>query len=191
MSDDLALDVRAGLPDALRALVGEFPREAWEAHGGFGPLTRFWLERHGMFRRLLDAIERDGQLAVDGRMDGRDHATRVSRLGGMFVGGLHEHHHVEDDYYFPRLRALHPAVAQGFDILDSDHHALDAQLAGFTDAANALLQGVGVEDGARDRVGRFLERVALFRPALDRHLVDEEEIIVPVLLKYGEAAVGG
>jgi len=44
---------RKGLPDALRVLLEQYPRALWESHQNFDGLTRFWLERHLMFRRAL------------------------------------------------------------------------------------------------------------------------------------------
>ena len=45
-ADDLKLDVRTGLPDALRVLYETYPREVWEGHQNFGGLVAFWLDRH-------------------------------------------------------------------------------------------------------------------------------------------------
>ena len=190
--DALRLGTRERLPDALRTLLAEYPREGWSDHAGMGALTRFWLERHGMFRQLLTALEGDARATVDGQMDPRAHAGRLQRLGGVFVNELHGHHSIEDAHYFPRLRALDPAVEQGFAILDADHHALDGQLDGFAQAANTVLLRFSDarDDERRDRAGTFLTALEAFHPLLDRHLVDEEEIIVPVLLKYGEQSIG-
>ena len=55
LPDDLALGVRAGLPDALRVLLADYPREGWESHPHFTGLVRFWLDRHLMFRPLQAA----------------------------------------------------------------------------------------------------------------------------------------
>ncbi|MGB0354336.1 MAG: hemerythrin domain-containing protein, partial [Paracoccaceae bacterium] len=63
--DHLALAHREGLPDALRILLQDYPRETWQAHPNFGGLVAFWLDRHLMFRRL-DAMLTDAvQQALD------------------------------------------------------------------------------------------------------------------------------
>lgn len=49
----LDLDLRTGLPDALRVLLKEFPRDGWDDHPGIEGLVRFWLDRHMMFRRII------------------------------------------------------------------------------------------------------------------------------------------
>lgn len=69
MNDTLTLDTRDGLPDALRALLQDFPRDAWPAHDNFAGLVAFWLDRHLMFRRLMTALIDDAEHAVDHKID--------------------------------------------------------------------------------------------------------------------------
>lgn len=182
--DPEALGVRERLPDALRVLVEELPREGWGAHPGFSELIRFWLDRHGMFRQLLGLLREDAEAAEAGRLDGADFARRLSRHGGLFVNELLAHHRIEDAHYFPVLQARDPRVQRGFDILDRDHHALDGALGLFADQANAVLRGAREREGARNRAGAFLREVEGLKPLLERHLVDEEELVVPVLLRH-------
>jgi hemerythrin-like domain-containing protein len=179
MSD--ALNDRDGLPEPLKVLLADYPREAWEAHPQFTGLVQFWLERHLMFRRLQAALEEDLQAAVDGKMDPQSHMSRLSRLGGMLVNQLHGHHQIEDMHYFPTLSSLDPRLVHGFTILDKDHHALDELLANFTDGANSVLQGGEAE--------AFQPHLIQFGGFLERHLWDEEDIIVPVLLKHEGAGL--
>ena len=40
---ELPLDVRDGLPDELRVLLKDFPRESWSNHPDFNGLTAFWI----------------------------------------------------------------------------------------------------------------------------------------------------
>ena len=195
MSDNLELEARPGLPEHLRDLLKLFPRDSWETHPNFGALTRFWLDRHGMFRDLMTHLQTDARLMADGNMDQQTYAHRLSRLGGMFVGELHGHHNVEDHHYFPLLAAMETRLQPGFDLLDADHHALDEHLQAFTDEANALLTSAtkmqqGEPADMSGGAARFSDLLNGFERFLDRHLVDEEEIIVPVLLKHGEGSFG-
>jgi len=185
---ELALDARAALPDALRVLLRDYPRAAWQAHPNFTGLVQFWLERHLAFRQMLDALEGDVQVRLDAAMAPEQYARRLSRIGSMLVGQLHGHHHIEDDHYFPMLQGLDARLERGFEILDRDHQALDPLLARFTDSANAALRADGAggdEAAARDAVGALAGELALLHRLLDRHLTDEEEIIVPVILRHG------
>ena len=184
---DLDLDLRTGLPDALLVLLKEYPREHWEAHPGYDGLIRFWLDRHMMFRRVLARLVDDAQRRKDGDMDRRNFASGLARLGSGFVGELHGHHSIEDMHYFPVLATKDARVAAGFELLDKDHHALDAHLNRFVERANSALQA-GDEDSAE--VGRLVEELDALGRFLDRHLIDEEELVVPVILKYGAGDLG-
>jgi iron-sulfur cluster repair protein YtfE (RIC family) len=186
----LALTERSGLPDALRILLFDFPREAWEANGNFGGLVRFWLERHLMFRRISAVLAVDGHRFLEGRIDDREFAVRLSRYGGHLVSDLHGHHLIEDSHYFPVLARTEPRIARGFEILDRDHHDLDGLLAGFTGAANAVLSAVGQPGKMRTAAGVHLEGLSRFALFLDRHLTDEEDLVVPVILRHGEGGLG-
>ncbi len=187
---DLPLETRTGLPDALRVLLADYPREAWEADPNFAGLVEMWLDRHLLFRRLLGLMRSEAEALLDRRADPRGWAGRVSRLGGHFAGDLHGHHSIEDQHYFPLLVTRDPRLEQGFAILDRDHHALDGHLARFVDEANGALRALDAA-GFRTEAGRFHAGLIRLEGFLDRHLTDEEELIVPVILRDGPDAVGG
>ncbi|TFL16307.1 hemerythrin domain-containing protein [Jannaschia formosa] len=184
---DLAL--RLALPDALRVLAEEFPRAGWaEAQGPFRNLVLFWLDKHMSFRRLLDRLEADAQAALDGA-DPMAYRRSLARHGGMLINELHGHHMIEDAQYFPVMERADPVFAQGLKILDADHQALDALLHEMTDGANAVLRDNAGGPGFRDRVGGLSKILARGGPLLQRHFEDEEELVVPVLLKHEPAAL--
>lgn len=165
-------------------LLELYPQDAWERDPGFSHLIRFWLDRHLMFRRLLERLREDAEHRLDRRTSAQDYRRVLSRLGGTFVGELHVHHNVEDAHYFPVLAQHDARLDAGFALLDADHHAIEAALAGFTDRANAVLDASGGESGHAE-TGLFHGEVLSLAALLDRHLTDEEELVVPVLLKYG------
>lgn len=185
--DDLALETRTGLPDPLRVLLEAYPRGGWEGDPGFDGLIRFWLERHLMFRQLLELLHGETEALLDARLDPAAYAPRLSRFGSLLLQELHTHHHVEDAHYFPRIRDCEARVASGFDILDRDHHALDGHLNAFAEAANGALRGLGQGKDAAAPLHTELGRLTRL---LDRHLTDEEELVVPVLLRHGTAGFG-
>jgi len=90
----LDLATRTGLPDALRVLVERHARARWEGHPEFNALTRFWLDRHLMFRRLQVQLVTETAGFLDRKREPRRFGADLSRLGGMFVSELHGHHHV-------------------------------------------------------------------------------------------------
>ena len=174
---DLALDRRDGLPDALRVLLRDFPRDMWESHPNFAGLVQFWLDRHMMFRRLAETLRSDAEAGLDGRLDPQQMRARLSRFGGMMLNQLHGHHQIEDMHYFPVLSKRDSRLDRGFAILDRDHHAMDGLLNRFATAANDVLRGA--------EPGPFHTDLVSFESMLLRHLEDEEDLIVPVILKHG------
>ena len=52
---DLALDARTGLPEDLKVLIAQYPREVWTSHGNLGEMAKFWGES---FDRMDDYIAR-------------------------------------------------------------------------------------------------------------------------------------
>ena len=183
------LTSRTRLPDALRVLVEELPRETWETHSNYSGLISFWLDRHLMFRRLMQQMDSDAQLALDRQISVPDYARRLARYGNMLVNDLHMHHMIEDQQYFPLLQRQDARVAHGFDILDKDHHAIDEVLHGFAEAANPLLSDPENEAAGLDRTATVRTELGRMSRLLDRHLTDEEELVVPVLLKYAPAGM--
>ena len=182
------LSTRQGLPDALRALVEAYPRDVWLAPSPFQNLISFWMEKHMSFRRLLTVLEKETQTALDGG-DARRYRQALARYGGMFVNDLHGHHQIEDAHYFPVLENIDPIFAKGLRILDADHHALDHILNDFVAAANEVLQQTDEGPEYKDGLGRLHTLLERSGPMLVRHFDDEEDLVVPVLLKHEPEAL--
>ena len=179
MTENPSIDLRErdGLPDALRVLAEKYPRAQWEGHPNFGEMIQFWMQRHLMFRQLIDLLRADTEGLLDRKMPFESYAQRLSHYGGTFLNQLHGHHQIEDAHYFPQLIRLDARLERGFELLEADHEVIDPLLAEFAAAANAVLQG--------GEAGALLTRIEGFETLLDRHLLDEEEIVVPVVLHTG------
>jgi iron-sulfur cluster repair protein YtfE (RIC family) len=177
MNGSLTLAERQGLPEALRVLADAYPRANWHGHANFGELVRFWMQRHAMFRQLIDVLHTDATQVLSAEIPFEAYRPRLSRYGGLLLNELHNHHQVEDHHYFPQLVALDARLERGFDLLESDHDAMDGLLHEMAEGANAVLQG--------GEAGPFLERLTGFGNLLERHLTDEEDIVVPVILDTG------
>ena len=190
MTEKLALSERHALPDALRVLLDEYPREAWKSDPGFNQLIAFWLDRHMMFRRLMAEMRKGTEGLLDHKMDPARFGTMVSRYGAMFVQQLHGHHMIEDQHYFPKLAIKDPRIEKGFAILDKDHHDLDAYLADFVTRANEVIGVHADRRKLQDAAGLFQTELTKLEGLLDRHLIDEEELVVPVILRYGADDLG-
>jgi iron-sulfur cluster repair protein YtfE (RIC family) len=177
------LENRKGLPDALRVLAETLPRAGWESHPNFDALIRFWLDRHLMFRDVLGRLRTGSQLYLDGRADPRRHAAETARYAGFLLNELHGHHGIEDHHYFPALIGLDGRLVRGFELLDADHQALDGHIHRMAGTTNAFLGRLGQGD-ERDRGADLGAGLARFETFLDRHLTDEEDLVVPVILTY-------
>lgn len=180
--NDLA--TRTGLPEALQILLREYPRDLWENHSHFDGLTRFWLERHLMFRKMLTIIQDDIQAGLDKKLEQMSINHRVGRIGSNFVQNLHGHHHMEDAHFFPKFIMVEPQLHAGFEILDKDHHTLDDNIDRFVTLANGLFQ-TETTSAHYEALGPLEHHLSQFTFFLDRHLTDEEELIVPIILKHG------
>ncbi|HKK36670.1 MAG TPA: hemerythrin domain-containing protein [Paracoccaceae bacterium] len=188
--DPTALHRRARLPEALRFLLADYPRRIWGDHPNFGPTTKFYLDRHAMFRECFAVMRRLTGEGLDGARPGTTFARDFARLGGFFLQELQTHHGIEDHHYFPALQRLEPRLTRGFEILDRDHHALHEALGRFHGAAETALRAARAPGDPKRAIGALDAELARFDPFLDRHLHDEEEIVIPVMLDRGEAALG-
>jgi len=188
--DPFALFVRDALPDEIAVLRRAHPRPTWPAHPNLGAMAAFWLQRHGLFRALGTALAEGGERLREGEVGAREFWPWFAPRVSTYLGELHTHHHVEDHHYFPIFRAADARLARGFDLLDADHGALDGLIQETAREANALfaaLQGPGdpvrAGDSLADRLSRMLA-------GLTRHLDDEEDLVVPLILERGEDALG-
>ncbi len=188
---DLHLERRHGLPEDLRYLVAKYPREDWQAHENLHGMASMWLQRHDMFRELGGILT--GAIADyrEGRSDARGFAGFFAPRLQFFLGQLDGHHNVEDQHYFPVFARAESRLKRGFDILDGDHHLIHEALERNAESANGFLRALQ-EDQDRQRfaadayAGENERLVAM----LARHLEDEEDLIIPLILERGEHAFG-
>lgn len=173
------------LPDEMQVLLDKYPREAWDAHPNFKQATRNWLAAHKMFRALSKAVREDAEQFLDKQIDPQAYAARLSYRGNALVGNLHGHHGWEDHAYFPELSAADPRFDSGLQILENDHLILDQVLHDFTDAAINTLDYIRLnEKAAFEEVGKVYEGAQIIEKLLARHLVDEEELAVPIIIHH-------
>lgn len=179
-------DIRTDdMPSEMQILLNQYPRESWDAHPGFHDKTRHWLGAHQMFRRLAGLVRKDTEVFLDRNSDGNDFAGRLSYYGGVLVNNLHGHHHWEDHDYFPELSAADPRFDAGLDLLEKDHADLDQVLEDFTARANRAIKLVQLdEQQARDEAGGLRVTAQAIEAFLERHLSDEEELAVPIILHH-------
>ena len=173
------------MPTEMQSLLRAYPRDAWEEHPGFKDKTRHWLGAHKMFRQLGRVLRSDTERYLDKSRAPDDYAARLSFYGGAMVRNLHGHHHWEDHAFFPELLAAEPRLDAGFDILEKDHEDLDRILDSFAKTANRVIKLIQLdEQQARGEAGRLHATAETIEALLRRHLGDEEELAVPVILHH-------
>ncbi len=188
---DLALTSRTGWPEDLRVLIARFPREQWEGHANLGEMARFWLSRHDMFRELAVAIQTVETQFRAGTLPATEFPRQLVPRLQFLLSQLDAHHQIEDLHYFPIFRAAEARLVRGFDVLEADHHAIHADMATTADTANALLRALAGEADALRRCGDdYAKASGALLKGLVRHLDDEEDLIVPLILDRGERALG-
>lgn len=78
----------------------------------------------------------------------------------------------------------------GFDLLESDHEIIHEGVEKTVEHARALLAALSQRAGdERQAADLFAQNIELFLNLLQRHLADEEDLVVPALLKHGEQAL--
>jgi len=100
------------------------------------------------------------------------------------VAGLRNHHEIEDFEYFPAFRALEPKLAPGIDVLAKDHARLQRHVDDALAALSELLAAAASDaKGTPQVTDRYAARTDELCRALTRHLDDEEDLIIPLLLE--------
>ena len=109
----------------------------------------------------------------------------------MFLSHLEGHHQIEDYQYFPLFVAAEGRLKRGFDVLEGDHAVIHAEMNRLAEAAKGFL-AVAPEDadGLRFAGDAYADASERLFDLLNRHLGDEEDLIVPVILARGETDLG-
>lgn len=167
-------------------MLDKHPRATW--HSREIPAAEFWLGVHGGFRRDAAALTALGQDFLDRRLPASELAVVAgARLRGL-VALLRAHHAVEDHHYFPTLRAGNPKLGTGFDLLARDHTALEedirASLAALGELTASAHSGA-LPIATRQAAERFASLGERLNRKLLRHLNDEEDVVIPMLIEHG------
>ena len=187
----LALTERNGWPQDLRTFLDRYPRDVWAQHENLGQMCQFWLSRHNMFRELAAAIEDAMTRYRDGKVSAEEFVNFFAPRLQFLLQQLHAHHQIEDYHYFPIFRKAEARLLAGFDVLEADHATLHHDIESTVSTANALLRSVSAGTDALNRAADSYADAsrALFK-GLKRHLDDEEDLIVPLILDRGEDKLG-
>ena len=184
MPDDVNIR-ETPMPSEMHLLLNDYPRDAWESHPNFAKATQNWLGAHKGFRQLGRIVRTEAENYIDKSRAPDEFAARLRYYGDIMVRNLHGHHGWEDRSYFPELSAADPRFDPGLEILESDHRTLDATLDGFVDAANRVIMLIQLDEKeARENAASLLDSATSIEKLLERHLADEEDLAVPIILHH-------
>ena len=164
-------------------MLERHPRATWPTAGSAS--VALWLQVHDRLRR--DAAGLDA--AAEDHRSGRSSPAQLAviaapRLRGL-VSAMQGHHQIEDFEYFPEFRRAEPRLAPGFDRLEREHaglsRAVDAALAALEELHAAAATAATPKLAAQ----RYVDAAAVLSAGLLRHLHDEENLVVPLLLARG------
>lgn len=175
---------RKGLPASVQETLLESTRSEWKDHPRFGGKAKFFMTIH---RDLLDGaaqLSRGVEQLLDVPDSDVGEATTQMNLlpfAKNLISFAHHHHEIEDHGYFPQFGLMYPELNRGFSLLDGDHKVLDAALDDTQVALNHLTGPAITRDQLADlhKGGQALENI------LNRHIWDEEEVIIPIFLRHG------
>lgn len=179
------VQLREALPAEMQILLKDYPRAAWPENPHFAQSIQNWMGAHKMFRQLSDITLKDTEAFLDRSMAPETYAKHISYYGDLLVRNLHGHHTWEDRKFFPELSKADNRFDGGLDTLELDHEVLDKTLNGFTGSANRVLKLMALDEKqAFEEAGNLRDYSQQIDALLKRHLQDEEDLVVPIILHH-------
>jgi len=176
---------RTDLGEDMHVLLRDYPRDTWPGHPNFASSIQNWMGAHSMFRQLGEITRVETENYLSKTRAPEEFCARLAHYGNMLTGNLHGHHTWEDRSFFPELRQADDRFSNGLETLEKDHETLDGTLDEFTRQANRVIKLVDLDEAqARDEAGPMQETIARIEQILNRHLADEEDLVVPILLHH-------
>ncbi len=180
-----SIHTRQGLPEVWQTLLRDYPREAWPDHPNFTRPIRKWMGAHVNFRQMAGLLRGQSKEMMDKTLDPARFQANLGHYGHALVQHLHGHHAWEDHRFFPELAGAAPRFIRGLDMLETDHTEMDALLERFSRAGNRYLQLMQMSpDDAPQELPDLMQQSQALEQFLNRHLTDEEDLVVPILLHH-------
>ena len=183
---------REGISQALRKFLFEIPRERWTQTPGFHGEPQFWLHIH---RGLLQASATLPELCKallnnpDRKPDGEEFRG-ILEFSSQLVHHAHQHHHIEDSHFFPLFAQQYPELIHPLSLLDGDHRVLSDVLDDMEKASHLMKVQLSEPLTSVHSLQKLTENMLASASSLDtlfrRHISDEEEICIPIMLKMSQ-----
>ncbi|WP_019026848.1 hemerythrin domain-containing protein [Colwellia piezophila] len=179
------VDLRKGLPAAIKSQLLPLAREQWSQHARYGGKASFFIQYHGdllataAYLKQLLATLLDGSQTLFTWQQLKDPLSAAQYL----VDRAHNHHQIEEQVYFPKFREIMPQLSKGIDLLDKDHQSLDLALDDLSNMVMSITMGMNTSDVInKQQVKLLTDSILHLQRILQRHLYDEEEVIIPIFL---------
>ncbi len=180
-----SIHTRDGWPEDTATLLADYPREAWPGHPNFARSIQNWMGAHVGFRQLGQVLRQTTEDYIDREISPEIAAAHLGYYGDILVRNLHGHHTWEDRKFFPEIREADWRFDTGLETLESDHDVLDETLEDLTGRANRVIKLIDLDETqARSEAGGLHDAAGRIEGFLERHLTDEEDLIVPILLHH-------
>ena len=164
-------------------LYDEYPRATWEDAASNHSTVRFLLARHRGFRNRLQQITESTRNVLDSKLSPPAFCISLAQELHYFIPQLEGHHQAESQRLYPRLIQFHPAAQAKFQALENDHQAIDTLLAQIARVPEDLMNDAPTQGIFFTKAKAFASLLSDFESSLVRHLEDEEDLVVPILLK--------
>lgn len=164
-------------------LLREFPRDTWENVRQEESTVRLLLARHGGFRERIKGLLKSTEDALNGEQSPPDFCYELATELHYFIPLLEGHHQAESARLYPRLIKHFPKTKLKFDTLEEDHHRLDRAIDSLGKMPEFLMTHAPTLEAFIKTCGSFRTELKTFQLLLNRHLDDEEDLVIPILLK--------
>jgi len=186
-TSELLLPNRHDLPSEIAFLRARYPSDAWRQHHNYGELAAFWLQVHASLRAHGNALQQATTAFREQAWDAARFQRFLAPRLEHYLQHLEGHHHIEDVHYFPRFRQLDTRMVFGFDLLENDHDIIHDSVLATASTGRDLVQSLARnEDAAQRAAVAYADRADRLLLLLERHLSDEEDLVIPAMLEYGE-----
>jgi len=172
---------RTGLDVSLRAELIGLPRETWRTHANYAGQAEHWQQIHGAMLANSAHVTRALAAIAEGRVGQAqmpELSAQIRETAAHFTEHAHHHHRLEDHHIFPGFVRARPALARPLALLDADHLVLDASIQAFERA----LRDFPDDTAPASAFDRLAETAGRVDRIMQRHIADEEEIVIPTVL---------
>ncbi|MGI9355577.1 MAG: hemerythrin domain-containing protein [Rhizobiaceae bacterium] len=144
---------------------------------------------HRSFRMMGSHLTEQSNAYESGAVTAEQFRFAMAPRLQQFLGSLDHHHGIGDHLFFPKFMEAKKRLVAGIELLEADHTIIDAEVHKMIKIANALLQTSALDrDGLKRSGENFAISSRRIVKLLGRHLDDEEETVIPLVLDSGEEA---